>query len=51
MSKTEDIYLGDKISTKGLEASDEATIAQRQGKIKGETYEMKATWRILDSRQ
>ena len=40
--KTEDMYLGDRISALGLEASVEATIAHRQGKIKGEMYEMKS---------
>ena len=41
--KFEDMYLGDKISAKGLEASSvEATIAQRQGKIRCEMYKMKA---------
>ena len=36
--KDEDMYLGDRISALGLEA----TIAHRQGKIKGEMYEMKS---------
>ena len=40
--KSEDMYLGDKISSQGLEASVMATIAHRQGKIKAEMYEMKA---------
>ena len=40
--KSQDLYLGDMISADGLEASVEATIAPRQGKIKGEMFEMKS---------
>ena len=40
--KQEDKYLGDMISSKGLEASVQATITQRQGKVRGDMFEMKA---------
>ena len=41
-TKEEVLYLGDTITTQGLEANIEATIAHRQGEIKVELYEMKA---------
>jgi hypothetical protein len=40
--KQQDKYLGDMISSAGLEASVKATICSRQGKIKAEMFEMKA---------
>ena len=41
-SKEEDVYLGDVISARGLEASIEATIRKRSGKVKGEMFKVKA---------
>ena len=41
--KSQDLYLGDVISAEGLEASVEATIAHRQGKINGEMFEITKT--------
>ena len=38
----EEVYLGDVISARGLEASIEATIRKRLGKIKGAMYEVKS---------
>ena len=40
--KQQDLYLGDVIAAKGLEASAQATINHRQGNVRGEMYEMKA---------
>ena len=41
--KLQDLYLGDVISAGGLEAIVEATISHRQGKIRGEMFEMKTS--------
>ena len=41
-SKEEDVYLDDVISARGLEASIEATIRKRSGKVKGDMFEAKA---------
>ena len=40
--KDQDVYLGDVISSRGLEASVEATIAHRLGKVKGAMFAQKA---------
>ena len=40
--KTEEKYLGDVFSSKGLSASVEATIDDRAAKIKGSIYELRA---------
>ena len=41
-AEEEDVYLGDVISAQGLEASIEATIRKRLGKVKGAMFEVKA---------
>ena len=40
--KKQDVYIGDVISTEGLEASVEATIHHRMGKVKGAMFAQKA---------
>ena len=47
--KEQDVYLGDVLSSRGLAASVEATIAHRMGRIKGSIYETAAIlkdWRM-----